>query len=246
VKPTVTFDPFGDFETQGYLNNFEKEKDLAIVKRLEHASFLTGIDGAFAALTKRERLDYGDVLQTHKVLFDAVYPWAGQDRTQTAPLLTIKKGPIVFANPPDIRRAVEFGLGLGQNEETMIARAGEVMGYLAFGHPFLDGNGRTIMTVHSIMAQRAGFSIDWSATDKIDYLNALTNELERPGKGILDDYLKPFVGSAVAYDNLVAQVASAPGLDGSAELQANEVLGNSNEPAVKAQYEEMLHKRTQE
>ena len=131
----MAFDPFGAFETQGYLHNFEKEKDLAIVKRLEHASFLTGIDGAFAALTKRERLDYGDVLQTHKTLFDAVYPWAGQDRAHTAPLLTIKKGSVVFANPPDIRRAVEFGLGLGQNKETMIAKPGEVMGYLAFGHP---------------------------------------------------------------------------------------------------------------
>jgi cell filamentation protein len=25
----VTFDPFGDFATEGYLRNFEKEKDLA-------------------------------------------------------------------------------------------------------------------------------------------------------------------------------------------------------------------------
>ncbi len=90
-------------------------------------------------------LNYEDVLQTHKTLFDAVYPWAGQDRTRTAPLLTIRKGPVIFANPPDIRRAVEFGLGLGQDKKTMIARPGEVMGYLAFGHPFLDGNGRTIM-----------------------------------------------------------------------------------------------------
>jgi hypothetical protein len=37
----VTFDPFGDFETEGYLHNFEKEKDLAIVKRAENASFTT-------------------------------------------------------------------------------------------------------------------------------------------------------------------------------------------------------------
>ncbi len=42
----MTFDPFGDFETRGYLRNFEKESDLAIVKRLEHVSFLTAIDDA--------------------------------------------------------------------------------------------------------------------------------------------------------------------------------------------------------
>jgi cell filamentation protein len=42
----VTFDPFGDFETHGYLRNSAKEKDAAIVRRLEHASFTTGIDEA--------------------------------------------------------------------------------------------------------------------------------------------------------------------------------------------------------
>lgn len=242
----MTFDPFRDFETQGYLRNFEKEKDLEIVKRLEHMSFLTGIDAAFAVLARRQELGYADVLETHKTLFEAVYPWAGQDRTQTAPLLTIKKGPVIFANAPDIRRATEFGLHLGQNKESMIARPGEVMGYLAFGHPFLDGNGRTIMTVHSILAQRAGFSINWSATDKTSYLNALTNELERPGKSILDNYLAPFIGGAVAYGKLAAQIASAPGLDGRVEAEADEILGNSNDPAVKAQYQQMLHKRTRE
>jgi hypothetical protein len=46
----VTFDPFGDFTTEGYLRNFEKEKDLAIVKRAENASFTTGLDEAFATL----------------------------------------------------------------------------------------------------------------------------------------------------------------------------------------------------
>jgi predicted mannosyl-3-phosphoglycerate phosphatase (HAD superfamily) len=48
----VTFDPFGDFATEGYLRNFEKEHDLAIVKRAENASFTTGLDEAFATLAK--------------------------------------------------------------------------------------------------------------------------------------------------------------------------------------------------
>src|SRR3954447_26099194 len=81
----VTFDPFGDFATEGYLRNFEKEKDLAIVKRAENESFTTGLDEAFAHLSKSKGLTYDYVLQTHGILFGAVYPWAGQDRTQTAP-----------------------------------------------------------------------------------------------------------------------------------------------------------------
>jgi cell filamentation protein len=67
----------------------------------------------------------------------------------------------------------------------MRARPGEIMGYLAHGHPFLDGNGRTIMMIHAVLAQRASFSIDWVATEKNAYLDALTKELNDPGKGSL-------------------------------------------------------------
>jgi cell filamentation protein len=106
------------------------------------------------------------VLKVHGILFGAVYPWAGQDRIQTAPKLTIKKGTVIFANVSEITAAVEFALRKGQDKEYMKARPGQIMGYLAYAHPFLDGNGRAIMTVHSVMAQRAGFGIDWSSTKK--------------------------------------------------------------------------------
>jgi cell filamentation protein len=240
----VTIDPFGDFATEGYLRNFDKEKDLAIVKRAENASFTTGLDEAFAALAKAKLLGYDDVLKTHGILFGAVYPWAGQDRTRTAPKLTVRKGPIIFANAPDIRAPVEFALRKGQDRAYMKAKPGEIMGYLAFGHPFLDGNGRTIMTVHSVLAQRAGFSIDWAATTKNAYLDALTKEIENPPKGHLDAYLKPFMRGPIAYEQLATAVVQAPGLDGSVPGAAlNEVLGTTEEPAIKAQYETMLAKR---
>jgi cell filamentation protein len=240
----VTFDPFGDFATEGYLRNFEKEKDLAIVKRAENASFMTGLDEAFATLAKSRVLSYDDVLATHRILFSALYPWAGQDRTQTAPKVTIKKGSVIFANAPEIRVAVEFALRKGQDKDYMKAKPGEIMGYLAFGHPFLDGNGRTIMTVHSVLAQRAGFSIDWRATTKDAYLDALTKEIENPPKGHLDSYLKPFVRSPIAYEQFATVIVQAPALDGSVQdAEPNEVLGTAEEPSVKAQYEAMLVKR---
>lgn len=240
----MTFDPFGDFATEGYLRNFEKEKDLAIVKRAENASFTTGLDEAFAHLAKSRLLTYGDVLTTHGILFGAIYPWAGRDRSQTAPKLTIKKGAVIFANASEIRAPVEYALRKGQDKVYMKAKPGEIMGYLAYGHPFLDGNGRTIMTVHSVLAQRAGFSIVWSATEKDAYLDALTKEIENPPKGHLDTYLKPFIRGPIAYEQLAAAIVQAPGLDGSADdAELNEVLGTNEEPAVKAQYEAMLAKR---
>jgi cell filamentation protein len=91
-----------------------------------------------------------------------------------------------FAYPQDIRRAIDYALHLGQEKAFMTAKPGEVMGQLAYGHPFLDGNGRTIMVVHCILAQRAGFSIDWASTNKDNYLAALSREIEAPGNGHLD------------------------------------------------------------
>jgi cell filamentation protein len=240
----VTFDPFGDFATEGYLRNFEKEKDLAIIKRAEHASFVTGLDEAFAYLAKSKVLAYEDVLKVHGILFGAVYTWAGQDRIQTAPKLTIKKGTVIFANVSEITAAVEFALRKGQDKDYMKARPGQIMGYLAYAHPFLDGNGRAIMTVHSVMAQRAGFGIDWSSTKKETYLDALTREIENPSQGHLDAYLKTLMRDPVTHEQLAIAVVQAPGLDGSVQgAELNEVLGDADEPTVKAQYEAMLIKR---
>ena len=240
----MTFDPFGDFATEGYLRNFEKEKDLAIIKRAEHASFVTGLDEAFAYLAKSKVLAYEDVLKVHGILFGAVYPWAGQDRIQTAPKITIKKGTVIFANVSEITAAVEFALRKGQDKDYMKARPGQIMGYLAYAHPFLDGNGRAIMTVHSVMAQRAGFGIDWSSTKKETYLDALTREIENPSQGHLDAYLKTLMRDPVTHEQLAIAVVQAPGLDGSVQgAELNEVLGDADEPTVKAQYEAMLIKR---
>jgi fido (protein-threonine AMPylation protein) len=74
----VTSDPFGDFATRGYLRNFAKEKDLEIVRRLEHTSFVTGLEEAFAQLARAWHLSYENVLATHKTLFEAIYPLGGE------------------------------------------------------------------------------------------------------------------------------------------------------------------------
>ena len=123
----------------------------------------------------------------------------------------------------------------------MREKPGLIMGYLAYAHPFLDGNGRTIMVVHGVMAQRAGFSIDWAATGKSGYLAALTKELDDPDKAYLDAYLKPYIREAVPADRLAAEIARAPGIDGADEQ--NEILGNTSDPVLKARYEQQELKR---
>jgi cell filamentation protein len=237
----VTFDPFSDFETRGYLRNMFGEKDPEIIRHLEHSSFVAGVDQAFERLARVDQLSYRDVLETHKILFGDLYPWAGQDRSQTTPDVAISKGSVLFAHPNDTRIAVDHALRMGEDKAVMAAKPGEVMGYLAYGHPFLDGNGRTIMVVHTELAERAGIGIDWAATDKVEYLTALTRELDSPGKGHLDTYLQPFVGAAIGRGILASHVARAPGLSGDAQ---NEVLGKFSDPLLQARFRHQQEQRS--
>jgi cell filamentation protein len=188
----------------------------------------------------RGELSYEDVLATHKTLFESVYPWAGQDRAQTSPDIAVSKGSFLFAHPNHAKIAVEHALRVGQEKAIMARKPGEVMGYLAYGHPFLEGNGRIIMVLQAELAQRAGVSIDWAATTKVEYLAALTRELNSPGKGHLDTYLMPFLRDAVGSGRLASHLARTQGLD-----STNVVLGRFDELTLKVRYEEQEQRRRQ-
>jgi cell filamentation protein len=62
----------------------------------------------------------------------------------------------MFAQPPYIRRVTDYTLDLGRDLDVMREQPGHIMGSLAHAHPFLDGNGRTIMVIHSELTYRAG------------------------------------------------------------------------------------------
>jgi len=51
------------------------------------------------------------------------------------------------------------------------------LGYLVCAHPFLVGNGRTVMTVFTGLLRRAQRSIAWAELGKEAYLFALTQAL---------------------------------------------------------------------
>lgn len=216
----MSFDPFGDFETAGYLRNVHQLTDLSLMKRLEHAAFEANIEQALAYLAQAGTIDYPVILRVHEMLFQSIYPWAGQDRTAVAPDLRITKGRkgeqgyTEFADAPDIRLAADYALALALRHERFRERPGEVMGNLALAHPFLDGNGRTILLVYTELCYRAGFSIDWSKTTKDGYLAALSEEILDPRPQPLDAYLKPHVIDAVTRDDWPALIGGIQGLDG--------------------------------
>ena len=190
----MPFDPFADFDSRGYLRNHFGFKDVAQVKKLEYLAFRDALPDALTYLVDQSELTYSDVLMTHRILFEAVYPWAGEDRSKTAPEKSISKAGIDFAPPTEIERAVNYALQMGQRADFIQKKPGVVMGYLAYGHPFLDGNGRTLLTIFTILTQKAGLNVEWSRSTKQGYLEALTRELLEPEKGHLDLYLSPLLG----------------------------------------------------
>lgn len=236
------FDPFNDFETAGYLRNKFAEKDPQIVQELEHQMFRASLDEAIANLAKRRgALRYEEFLSVHRILFEGFYPWAGQDRAVTAPQVAVTKAGTWFCHPAHARLAVQEGLRIGNDKRLLRQRPGEVMGLFAYGHPFLDGNGRTMLVVHTELCHRAGFCIEWHRTSKADYLTALSAEIGTPGKGILDAYLQPFLGESQDRQGWGGMIGDLPGLNGKAEGDA--VAGNYGDEEVSEQYREFERQR---
>lgn len=239
----MAFDPFGDFATAGYLRNTQGLTDPESVKHMEHSVFVANLDDAIDMLRERKLIDYGSFLEMHRILFEDFYPWAGQDRMATAPNLYISKGNVHFVQAADIRKAVDWGLTLTKGN--LIENCGTVMGQFAHGHPFLDGNGRTIMLVFGELCYRAGFGIAWESTAKADYLEALTHELDDPRSKRLNSYLTPFITNRIPHAAYSRTLNELPGLSGMEHVidEEREVAGYTSDPEAKETYEAYMAAR---
>ena len=236
------FDPFGDFESAGYLRNTQSLKDENLVKRIEHEVFRANLTDAIAFLSKRKTIVYDDFLSVHRILFSDFYPWAGQDRLKTAPTIAVSKASVLFCHPIDAIRAVSEGLRIAQHG-AMRRALGEVMGLFAYGHPFLDGNGRTMLIVHAELCYRAGFSVNWAETTKSDYLNALSREIASPKDQALNEYLSRFIGPKVPRARWFESMAAIGGLDGAGVRISDAVDGDFRDDAVLERYRNHVAQR---
>lgn len=201
-------DPFGDYSTKGYLQNVYGVHDLEVMGRLETAAFQEQVLGTVRYLRRfRRPLQYSDVLETHRQLFDSLYPWAGEDRSVNAPQIAIVKGGHrdLFCHPADCERAANHALSMSRDHTYFATHPGEVFGYLAHAHPFLEGNGRTILTVFAELTRRAGFYIKWEDIEKQAFLENLTQELKRPGHGLMDTLVLPFTYKGVLSAEVTAR-----------------------------------------
>jgi len=231
------FDPFGDFDSKGYLQNVERLVSLEEVKILEHTFFEANLEDAFKFLGKvTGPLTYKHFLNVHHILFNEFYPWAGKDRFRLGVGTYVEKGNFQFEESSQAQRAVEWALEMGNNVTTMRKKPGVVMGQFAWGHPFLDGNGRTMLIVHTELCARANFSIDWSSSKKNDYLHALTKELQTPDKGLLDAYFGPLIKGLTDRKIWVDHIKSLSGLDG-ANTEGDNMSYSGDDLLARKRYE---------
>ena len=235
------FDPFGDYASRGYLRNTAGEKDLEIIKIAEHELFRAQLPSALDFLAQCKRIEYADFLEVHRILFSALYPWAGRDRNALLPDRSISKGDVYFCHPKDCQRPIEEGLSFAQEKQQIAIRPGFIMGMFAYGHPFLDGNGRAVLLVHAELCFRANMSIDWIETDKTAYLEALTREIEDPHAGALDKYLHAFVRAKILRDRWLESISMLPGLDG--VNMGTDSSAHYIDPAVTESYQSFERRR---
>ena len=220
---THVFDPFGDFETKGYLRNTLGEKNLHEVKSMEHIVFLSQLPSTLDWLAIQP-LTYDTLLQTHQRLFADFYPWAGQDRLTLLPNTTVKKGEIVFANPEDVESAVVDAL---QQKSSA-----NVLSQLAFAHPFLDGNGRAIFVLFAEHQRRHKKLVRFDHISKGDLGHAL-------GKSIAGH---PQQLSKILHDHTVRFPFATPGGERvSRVFSAIDWSGDGHTTAYEAQ-PTLLHK----
>ena len=102
----------------------------------------------------------------HKYLFDDIYPFAGDIRTEN-----IAKGNFRFAPVMYLKASLEHIDNMPQSTfEEIIDKYVE----MNVAHPFREGNGRsTRIWLDLILKKEIGTVVDWSKIDKEDYLLAM-------------------------------------------------------------------------
>lgn len=145
-----------DIQDQAALDAFEA--DATAVRMLELLE--QPIPGCF---------DFAHLCAMHRHLFQDMYEWAGDIRT-----VDISRGTSRFANASLIesylggvlrKLAVENWLR-GLSPEAFVARLAYYMGEINATHPFREGNGRTQRVFCALLAEQAGYFIDFESVDQ--------------------------------------------------------------------------------
>ena len=115
---------------------------------------------------KLEAGKFDSLAKIHKYLFEDIYPFAGEIRTEN-----IAKGNFRFAPVMYLKASLEHIDSMPQsNFDEIIDKYVE----MNVAHPFREGNGRsTRIWLDLILKKEINKVVDWSRVDKEDYLLAM-------------------------------------------------------------------------
>jgi len=111
----------------------------------------------------------------HRHLFQDVYPWAGEIRTNS-----LSKGPSAFLPARFIEtgmtevhaRLTSSNFLRGRDRRSFVQQASVILGDVNHVHPFREGNGRTQMQYLQQLAQQAGHPLDVRRIEPERWLDA--------------------------------------------------------------------------
>jgi cell filamentation protein len=113
--------------------------------------------------------DFAHLCAMHQHLFQDVYEWAGEIRT-----VDISRDTSRFANASridsylsgELRKLSAENWLRGLPPDAVVARLAHYMGEINATHPFREGNGRTQRVFCSLLAEQAGYFIDFESVDQ--------------------------------------------------------------------------------
>ena len=117
-------------------------------------------------LNELEAGKFNSLAIIHKYMFEDIYPFAGEIRTEN-----IAKGNFRFAPVMYLKASLEHIDSMPQsNFDEIIEKYVE----MNVAHPFREGNGRsTRIWLDLILKREIGMVVDWNRVDKEDYLLAM-------------------------------------------------------------------------
>lgn len=113
--------------------------------------------------------DFAHLCAMHQHLFQDVYEWAGEIRT-----VDISRDASRFANASliegylsgELRKLPVENWLRGLPPEVFVVRLAHYMGEINATHPFREGNGRTQRLYCALLAEQAGYFIDFESVDQ--------------------------------------------------------------------------------
>ena len=142
------------------------------------------------------KLTYPHYRAIHKHLFQDVYDWAGKIR-----VVRISKGGSMFCYPESIDREMSklFSTLAGQKQfkgttpDEFSIKAAHFLADLNAIHPFREGNGRTQLTLLTLLAESAGHPLAMERLDPDKVMQAMIDSFrgdEKPLAALIADLVE--------------------------------------------------------